>query len=151
MRPASAASSMAYSESARTSWTWTILPSNAALPTTEPDRVCRLRARMKIAVLRFEAIGCEYCEMLRPRAARYWLSLLGRAAPRIRPAFEHRLQVKRRAADDLEHVGGGSLLLQATSRSSLSSRVFSMAITACAAKFWTSSICLSVNGRTSWR
>ena len=34
-------------------------------------------------------------------------------------------------------------------RSSLSSRVFSMAITACAAKFVTSSICLSVNGRTS--
>jgi hypothetical protein len=37
------------------------------------------------------------------------------------------------------------------SRSSLSSRVFSMAITACAAKFVTSSICLSVNGRTSCR
>ena len=36
-------------------------------------------------------------------------------------------------------------------RSSLSSRVFSMAMTACAAKFCTSSICLSVNGRTSWR
>ena len=26
-----------------------------------------------------------------------------------------------------------------------------MAITACAAKFFTNSICLSVNGRTSWR
>ena len=37
------------------------------------------------------------------------------------------------------------------SRSSLSRRVFSMAMTACAAKFVTSSICLSVNGRTSWR
>ena len=36
-------------------------------------------------------------------------------------------------------------------RSSLSSRVFSMAMTAWAAKFCTSSICLSVNGRTSWR
>ena len=35
--------------------------------------------------------------------------------------------------------------------SSLSSRVFSMAMTACAAKFLTSSICLSVNGRTSCR
>ena len=31
-------------------------------------------------------------------------------------------------------------------RSSLSSRVFSMAMTACAAKFDTSSICFSVNG-----
>jgi hypothetical protein len=35
------------------------------------------------------------------------------------------------------------------SRSSLSSRVFSMAITACAAKFVTSPICLSVHGLTS--
>ena len=37
------------------------------------------------------------------------------------------------------------------SRNSLRSRVFSMAMTAWAAKFWTSAICLSVNGRTSWR
>ena len=36
-------------------------------------------------------------------------------------------------------------------RSSLSSRAFSMAITAWAAKLLTSSICLSVNGCTSWR
>ena len=56
-----------------------------------------------------------------------------------------------RAGDDLEHLGGRGLLLQQTSRSSLSSRVFSMAMTAWAAKFVTSSICLSVNGRTSWR
>jgi hypothetical protein len=34
------------------------------------------------------------------------------------------------------------------SRSSLSRRVFSMAMTACRAKFLTSSICLSPNGRT---
>ena len=37
------------------------------------------------------------------------------------------------------------------SRSSLSSRAFSMAMTAWAAKFVTSAICLSVKGRTSWR
>src|SRR6516165_5572197 len=36
-------------------------------------------------------------------------------------------------------------------RSSLSSRAFSMAMTACAAKFCTSAICLSVKGCTSWR
>ena len=36
-------------------------------------------------------------------------------------------------------------------RSSLSNRAFSMAMTAWAAKFVTSSICLSVKGRTSWR
>ena len=67
--------------------------------------------------------------------------------------FEHRLQIEGRAADDLEHVGGRGLLLQVevVVRSSLSRRVFSMAITAWAAKFCTSSICFSVNGRTSWR
>ncbi len=37
------------------------------------------------------------------------------------------------------------------SRNSFSNRVFSMAMTAWAAKFCTNSICLSVNGRTSWR
>ena len=37
------------------------------------------------------------------------------------------------------------------SRVSVISRAFSIAITACAAKFSNSAICLSVNGRTSWR
>jgi hypothetical protein len=36
-------------------------------------------------------------------------------------------------------------------RNSMSRRVFSMAMTACAAKFETSAICLSVKGRTSCR
>ena len=36
-------------------------------------------------------------------------------------------------------------------RSSLRSRAFSIAMTACFAKVLTSSICLTVNGRTSWR
>ena len=72
-------------------------------------------------------------------------------------ASKHRLQLAGRTGDDLEHLGGRGLLLQRLGRSSvrwrssLSSRVFSMAMTAWAAKFCTSSICLSVNGRTSWR
>ena len=37
------------------------------------------------------------------------------------------------------------------SRVSVISRAFSIAMTACAAKFCNSAICLSVNGRTSWR
>jgi hypothetical protein len=37
------------------------------------------------------------------------------------------------------------------SRVSVNSRAFSIAITACAAKFCNSAICLSENGRTSWR
>ena len=43
---------------------------------------------------------------------------------------ENRLQIERRAADDLEHVGGGGLLLQRLGLVSLNSRIFSMAITA---------------------
>ena len=66
-------------------------------------------------------------------------------------ALEHRLKLAGRRADDPQHLRGRGLLLQEISRSSLSSRVFSMAMTAWAAKFLTSSICLSVNGRTSWR
>ena len=75
----------------------------------------------------------------------------------LQHGLEHRLKLARRAGDDLEHLRGRGLLLQRFGRSSvrwrssLSSRVFSIAITACAAKFCTSSICLSVNGRTSWR
>ena len=63
--------------------------------------------------------------------------MVGLAQPRRRldERIEHRLQIEGRATDDLEHVGGGGLLLQADfRRSSLSRRVFSMAMTACAAK-----------------
>ena len=70
---------------------------------------------------------------------------------RFRERIEHGLQIEGRAADDLEHVGGRGLLLQRLARSSLSSRAFSMAMTAWAAKFVSSSICLSVNERTSFR
>ena len=68
--------------------------------------------------------------------------------------IEYGLQIEGRAADDLEHVGGGGLLLQRLAQlavracTSSNSRVFSMAITAWSAKVVTSSICLSVNGRT---
>jgi hypothetical protein len=37
------------------------------------------------------------------------------------------------------------------SRVSVNSRAFSIAMTACAAKFCSNAICLSENGRTSWR
>ena len=58
-----------------------------------------------------------------------------RAADLIK-RIEHRLQIERRAADDLEHVGGGGLLLQRFAESSVractssNSRTFSIAITA---------------------
>ena len=37
---------------------------------------------------------------------------LAQARGRLDQRVEHRLQIERRAADDLEHVGGGGLLLQ---------------------------------------
>ena len=49
-------------------------------------------------------------------------------------------------ADDLQYLGGRGLLLQRYSRSSLSRRVFSMAMTAWSANALISSICFSVNG-----
>ena len=64
--------------------------------------------------------------------------------------LEDRLQRARRRADDAQHVRGCRLLLQRFAKivgaRILSSRVFSMAMTAWAAKFDTSSICLSLNG-----
>ena len=92
----------------------------------------------------------------RSRARR--IAILGRdclvgvakSCGRFDQRLQHGLQIEGRAADDLEHVGGGGLLLLRFARSSLSSRVFSMAMTAWSAKFVTSSICLSERG-TSWR
>ena len=76
---------------------------------------------------------------------------------------KHRLKIAGRAADDLEHLRRRGLLLQRLGklggallrssvrwRSSFNRRVFSMAITAWSAKVVTSSICLSVNGRTEF-
>ena len=59
--------------------------------------------------------------------------------------LENRLKLAGRATDDLEHVSGRCLLLQRFVRSSLSSRVFSMAMTAWSAKVSASSICFCVN------
>ena len=52
--------------------------------------------------------------------------------------IEHGTKVESRAADDLEHVGGGGLLLEDL-RSSLSSRVFSMAKALPAEVLWANS------------
>ena len=70
---------------------------------------------------------------------------------------EDRLHVRRRAADDAEHLGRCRLMLQGLAQfcvallDSLNSRTFSMAITAWSAKVSRSSICFSVKGRTSVR
>ena len=66
---------------------------------------------------------------------------------------KHRLKVAGRAADRLEHLGRGCLLLQrfrefAQAVAPFNSRAFSIAITAWSAKVSTSSICLAVKGFT---
>ena len=74
--------------------------------------------------------------------ARKHNSIVGvaQATRRLGQRIEHRLQIERRAADNLQHVGGRGLLLQRLVRSrvfactSLNSRTFSMAITAWSAK-----------------
>ena len=62
-------------------------------------------------------------------------------------ASEHRLQIERRAADDLQDIGGRGLLLQRFAAVSLNSRTFSIAITAWSAKVCSRAICLSLKDR----
>ena len=83
--------------------------------------------------------------------------LVGRrtAARRSRSACRAPLQIERRAADDLEHVGGRGLLLQRFGEivGALAQFVEQPRVldgdTAWSAKVLSSAICLSVKGRTS--
>ena len=86
----------------------------------------------------------------RRRAATAIPNRLRRCGSHSPASLEYRLQARQASRNDLQHFRSRGLLLS-DSRSSLSSRVFSMAMTAWAAKFCTSSICFSVKGRTSWR
>ena len=65
---------------------------------------------------------------------------------RLDQRIKHGLQIEGRAADHLEHVGGGGLLLQRFAQLVEQAGVLD-SDDGLAAKFWTSSICLSVNGR----
>ncbi len=70
---------------------------------------------------------------------------------------EHRLNLRGRSADDVEHVAGRRLILQCFLQllvracTSSNSRAFSIAITAWSANVVTSSICFSVKGATAVR
>ena len=91
-------------------------------------------------------------DRLRPRASRS--RTVGVAQPRrgFEQRVEHRLQVESRATDDLQHLAGRGLVFERFLQiaraiaHSFSSRAFSIAMTACAAKFSSSAICLSENG-----
>ena len=89
--------------------------------------------------------------MLQP-VAQSQMALVRVAQPRRRfdQRVEHRLQVESRAADDLEHVGGRGLLLQRLAQLVEQAGVLD-GDDGLGGEVRTSSICLSVNGRTSWR
>ena len=96
--------------------------------------------------------------MRRPRSSKQ-IAELGLADARrvLQHGLEHRLQFARRTGDDLQHLGGRGLLLQRLGEivGALAQFVEQPRVLdgddGLAAKFCTSSICLSVNGRTSWR
>ena len=68
-------------------------------------------------------------------------------AAEFNEGLQHSLQIKRRAADDLEHVGGCGLLLQRFAQLVEQPRVLD-GDDGLVGKVSTSSICFSVNGRT---
>jgi len=72
--------------------------------------------------------------------------MLTAAGPKV---LEFHTQLCQRRFQFLFLLKTGMVCCESDSRNSPSNRVFSIAITACAAKFVTSSICFLVNGRTS--
>src|SRR5262249_25115317 len=91
--------------------------------------------------------GMKAFAVIRPQIAMGRLAKAGRL-----PQYhvEHWCEVAGRGVDDPQHLGGRGLLHRA-SRVSVMRRAFSIAMTACAAKFFSSAICLSENGFTSRR
>ena len=104
-----------------------------------------------------EALAQPPGECLRQTAHRRWaekfavIDLKGAVCRAAKPVslfqycVENGSEVAGRAVDDPQYLGGGGLLLRA-SRVSVKSRAFSIAMTACAAKFCKRAICLSENG-----
>ena len=78
--------------------------------------------------------------------------LVGIAEPgcRFDKSLQHGLQVEGRPADDLEHVGGGGLLLQRFAQLVEQARILDSDDGLCG-KVLDKIDCLSVKGRTSWR
>ena len=118
-----------------------------------PDAIGR--SRRQFAYCRVACIECDTVRKASPSRR----CQMCHSASQMRVAFSNmrRTPAARSPgdADDLEHLGGRGLLLQRFGEivgalaQLVSRRAFSMAMTACAAKFFTSSICLSENGRTS--
>ena len=64
-----------------------------------------------VALLLREAVRCGYRVGVADPAANNGLIRIAKPDCRICQCIEHCLQIEGRAADDLEHVGGGGLLL----------------------------------------
>src|SRR6516164_2235750 len=75
---------------------------------------------------------------------------LAKSSGRFDQRIQHRPQIECRAADDLEHVGGGGLLLQRFAQLVEQPRILDRDDGLCC-KVAHRSTCLSVNRRTSWR
>ena len=103
------------------------------------------------ALLRREAVGCGNRVGVAHAPTDAGLIRLAQLGSRRSQRVEHGLQIERRAADDLEHVGGGGLLLQGFAQLVEQARVLDGDDGLARRNSSTSSICLSVNGRTSWR
>ena len=100
------------SGSALTSAMWTALAFEHARPPTDPSiRLPRMTLHV-LHVLGREAVARDV--MIEPSLASRMaaLSASHSRAAEFDQRVEHRLQIEGRAADDLEHVGGGGLLLQ---------------------------------------
>ena len=83
-------------------------PKDRSLASVKSDRIMQY-----CVIFRREAVGSR--RMRRHAPLLRWIvgaCLPRRAAPPIDQRVEHGLQIEGRAADDLEHVGGGGLLLQ---------------------------------------
>ena len=100
-------------------------PREAFRPRTSPNSVPKLASQMRVA---FSSMA----------------SNTGSSSP-------GELEMTRSTSDVAVCCSSDSLRSPVRWRSSLSSRVFSMAMTAWAAKLCSSSICLSAKGRTLWR
>ena len=88
------------------------------------------------------------------------LAIIGEEDSMVRPTqpyrlfehcVEHRHEIAGRRIDDLQHLGGRSLLFQRLTRPGDEPRAFSIAITACAAKFCNSAISFARKGPASLR
>ena len=89
------------------------LPSSNARPTIVPRPGFSGAVRMTRRKLRRESRSLRRAGTRHPSGVRMARGVgLAQARRRFDQRVEHRLQIEGRAADDLEHVGGGGLLLQ---------------------------------------